>query len=65
LSAEEVRRYGRFLALETTDRHSWARLNPVSLRCQQNPGEFVSSTLSRSRAFGPHGVFDRQRQCDL
>jgi len=40
LSAEEVRSYGRFLTLETADRTLWARLNPVSLRCQQNLGEF-------------------------
>ena len=45
MSAEQVRRYGRSLALETSNRHCLARLNPVSLRCQQNFGEFVPSTL--------------------
>jgi hypothetical protein len=59
LSAEEVRRYGRYLALETTDRHSLARLNPVSLRCQQNLGEFVPATLVVFEAFGSTQVFDR------
>jgi hypothetical protein len=54
-----VRRYGRYLALETTDRHSLARLNPVSLRCQQNLGEFVPATLVVFEAFGSTQVFDR------
>jgi hypothetical protein len=60
LSAEKVRRHGRFLALEIADRHSLARLNPVSLRCQQNLVEFLSSTLALVRGHLPrHGVFDR------
>ena len=41
-----------------------ARLNPVSFRCKQDLGEFVPSTLSRSRAFGSTQSF-RQAQARL
>ena len=58
---EEMHCYGRSLALETTNRHCLARLNPVSLRCQQNLEAFAPSTLSRSTAFGSTRSFRQAR----
>jgi hypothetical protein len=43
---EEVRRYGRSLALGTTNRHCLARLNPVTLRRQHDLGECAFKSLS-------------------
>lgn len=56
-----MRRYGRSLALETTNRHFLARLNPVSLSFRQDLGKLVPSTLSRSRAFGSTQGFRQTR----